>query len=172
MNKGVLPKASKLKLKADRPDRSNYFNYKNDGGKNTFCCAAIGPKLLSLPGVADTYTFLINTWNTLPKSFQQMVYNNSHAIVKRQIQQVENPMPTVFIRVEAGCDDNDFLLHYLTSEVAHEEADIGSTDRNIPTYSNCIDKELHFEMPWGSGYYEDEGDESEESDAINTGSWR
>jgi len=24
--KGIHPKASKLKLKADRPDRSNYFN--------------------------------------------------------------------------------------------------------------------------------------------------
>jgi hypothetical protein len=32
-NKGVHPKASKSKLKADRPDRSNYFNYKNDSGK-------------------------------------------------------------------------------------------------------------------------------------------
>jgi len=37
-NKGVHPKASKLKLKADRPDRSNYSNHKNDGGKNAFCC--------------------------------------------------------------------------------------------------------------------------------------
>jgi hypothetical protein len=27
MNKGVHPKASKSKLNADRPDRSNYFNY-------------------------------------------------------------------------------------------------------------------------------------------------
>jgi hypothetical protein len=32
-NKGVHPKASKSKLKADRPVRSNYFNHKNDGGK-------------------------------------------------------------------------------------------------------------------------------------------
>jgi len=31
-NKGVHPKASKSKLKADRPDRSEYFNHKNDGG--------------------------------------------------------------------------------------------------------------------------------------------
>jgi hypothetical protein len=29
---GVYPKASKSKLKADRPDRSNYFNYQSDGG--------------------------------------------------------------------------------------------------------------------------------------------
>jgi hypothetical protein len=37
-NKAVQPKASKSKLKADRPDRSNYFNYKNDGGKSASCC--------------------------------------------------------------------------------------------------------------------------------------
>jgi len=30
---GVHPKASKSKLKAKRPDRSNYFNYKNASGK-------------------------------------------------------------------------------------------------------------------------------------------
>jgi len=37
-NKGVHSKASKSKLKAHRPYRSIYFNYKNDGGKNTSCC--------------------------------------------------------------------------------------------------------------------------------------
>jgi len=31
-NQGVHPKASKSKLKADRPDPSNCFNYKNDSG--------------------------------------------------------------------------------------------------------------------------------------------
>jgi hypothetical protein len=31
-NKGFHPKASKSKLNTDRPDRSNYFNYKNDPG--------------------------------------------------------------------------------------------------------------------------------------------
>jgi len=60
-NKGVHPKASKSKLNANRPDRLNYFNYKIDGGKNASCCAASGRKLLTSPGVADTYTFLINT---------------------------------------------------------------------------------------------------------------
>jgi len=38
MNKGVY-------LKADRPDRSNYFNYKHDGGQQASCCAALGHKL-------------------------------------------------------------------------------------------------------------------------------
>jgi hypothetical protein len=60
-NKGVHPKASKLKRKADKPDRLNYFNYKNDGCKIPSCCAATGHTLLTLPGVADTYTFLMNT---------------------------------------------------------------------------------------------------------------
>jgi hypothetical protein len=44
-NKDVHLTASKSKLKADRPDRLNYFNHKNDGGKNTSCCAAMGHKL-------------------------------------------------------------------------------------------------------------------------------
>jgi len=65
-NKGVNPKASKSKLKADRPDCSIYFNHKNDGGKITSCCAVTGRKLLTSPGVADTYTFLMNSWNTQP----------------------------------------------------------------------------------------------------------
>jgi len=53
-NKGVPLKACKSMLEADRPDCSNYFNYKNDGGKNASCCAAMGRKLSTLPGVADT----------------------------------------------------------------------------------------------------------------------
>jgi len=53
-NKGVYLNASKSKLKADTPDRSNYFNHKNDGGKIASCCAVTGRKLLTSPGVADT----------------------------------------------------------------------------------------------------------------------
>jgi hypothetical protein len=53
-NKGVHPNASKSKLKADSPDRSNYFNCKNDGGKIVSCCAVTGRKLITTPGVADT----------------------------------------------------------------------------------------------------------------------
>jgi len=37
-NNGVHPKVSKSKLKVDRPDHSNFFNHKNDSGKNTSCC--------------------------------------------------------------------------------------------------------------------------------------
>jgi len=166
-NKGVQSKASKSKLKADRPDRSNYFNYKNDGGKNAPCCAATGRKLLTSPGVADTYAFLMNTWNTLPESYQQRLYNNTLATVKRQIQQAENPTPAVVSSMEAARVDNAILLDYLTSEVAHEEPEIGSTDPNIPIENNCTDDELHFGMPLCSGHYEDEGDESDVRDAIH-----
>jgi hypothetical protein len=73
-NNGVHSKASKSTLNSDRPDRLNYFNYKNDGGKIASCCAVTGRKLLISPGVADTYRFLMNTWNTLPESYQQRVY--------------------------------------------------------------------------------------------------
>ena len=123
-NKGVHPKASKSKLNADRPDRSNYFNYKNDGGKNESCCAATGCKLLTSPGVADMYILLMNTWNTLPESYQQRVYKNILATVKRQIQQAENPTPAMVISVEAARIGNAILLDYLTSGVALEEPEI------------------------------------------------
>jgi len=167
-NKGVHPKASKLKLKADRPDRSNYFNYMNDDGKNTSCCAATGRKLLTLPGVAVTYTSLVNTWNTLPESYQQRVYNNTLATVKRQIQQAENPTAAEVTSTDPAHVDDAILLDYLTSEVALEEPEIGSTDPNIPIDTNCTDDELHFGMPGGCEDYDDEGDEIDESDAIPT----
>jgi len=167
-NKGVHPKACKSKLKPDRPDRSNYFNHNNDAGMIASCCAVTGRKLLTLPGVAHTYTFLMNTWNTLPESCQQRVYNNTVPTVKRQIQQAENPTPAVVISVEAAGVDNAILLDYLASEVALEEPEIGSTDPNIPIDNNCTDDELYFGMPGGSGYYEDECDESDNRDAIPT----
>jgi len=59
-------------------------------------------KMLTSLGVAETYTFLMNTWNTLPESYQQRVYHNTLATVKRQIQQAENPNPGVEISVEAA----------------------------------------------------------------------
>jgi hypothetical protein len=117
-NKGLHPKASKSKLNADRPGRSNYFNHKIDGDKTASCCAETGHKLLTLRGVADTYTFLMNTWNTLPESYQQRVYNNTLATVKRQIQQAENPTPAMVISVKAARVDNPIVLHYFASEVA------------------------------------------------------
>jgi len=171
-NKGFHPKASKSMLKANRPDRSNYFNHKNDGGKIASCCAVTGRKLLTSPGVADMYTSLMNTWNTLPESYQQKVYNNTLATVKRQIQQAENPTPAVVISVEAAHVDNAIHLDYLASEVALEEPEIGSTDPNISIDNNCTDDELHFGMPGGSGDYEDEGDESDDRNAIPTASRR
>ena len=158
-NKDVHPEASKSQLTADRPDRWNYFNYKNDVGKNASCCAATGNKLLTLPRVADMYTFLMNTWNTLPESYQQKVYKNTPATVKGQIKQAENPTPAVVISTEASCVYNAILLDYLISEVALEEPLIGNTDPNIPIDNNCIDDELHFAMPRGCGDYKDEGDD-------------
>jgi len=109
-NKSVDPKASKSELTADRPDRSIYINYKNDIGKNASCCAAMGLKLLTLSDVADIYTFLMDTWNTLPESYKQRVYIHTLATVTRQIQPVENPTPAVVISMEAARVANDSLL--------------------------------------------------------------
>jgi hypothetical protein len=97
------------------------------------------------------------------------VSNSTLATVKRQIQQAENPTPAVVISTEAACVDNTIPLDYLTSEVAIEEPEIGSTDPNIPMDNNCTDDEMHFGIPQGSGDFEDEADES---DAIPTASWR
>jgi hypothetical protein len=148
-------------LKAGRPDCLNYFNYKNDGGKIASCYTAMGRKLLISPGVANTYTFLKNTWNTLPESFQQRVYKSTLATVKRQIQQAENPMPAIVISLKAACVENAILLDCLTSEVVLEEPEVRSTDRNITIDNNCMGDELHFWIPGGSGNYEDKGDESD-----------
>jgi hypothetical protein len=171
-NKGVRPKASKSKLKADRPDRSNYFNYKNDGGKIASCCTATGSQLLTSPGVSDTYKFLINTWNTLLESYKQRVYKNTLATVKRQIHQAENPMPATVSSSEAARVDNAILLDYLTSEVALEEPEIGSTDPNIAIDNYCTDDEMDFGMRGRCEDYNDEGDEIDDRDAISTACWR
>jgi hypothetical protein len=167
-NKGDHPKASKSQLKADRPDRSNNFNHKNDGGKIASCCAATGRKSLTLPGAADTYTFLVNTSSTLPERYKQSVYKNTLATIKRQIQQAENPTPATVISTEAPCVDNAIFLHYFTFDVALEDPEIGSTDRNIPIHNNCTDNELDFGTPGGFEDSDNEGGEIDKSDAIPT----
>jgi len=111
----------------------------------------------------------MNVWNTLLESYQRRVYNNTLATVKRQIQQAENPTPAMVISVYAALVDNAILLDYLTSEVAIEEPQIGSSDPNIPINNNFTDDRLHFGMPGGSEDFEDEGDRS---DAISTASRR
>ena len=138
MKRGVHAKASQTNLRADRPDPSNYGNYKDSGRKNASCCAAMGHELLTSPGVADTYTFLINTWTTLLESYQLCVYNNTCAAYKRQIQQVENPTPAVVISVKAGRVDSAIHLNNLTSEVALDQREIGITHPHIPTDNNCV----------------------------------
>jgi len=56
----------------------------------------------------------------------------------------------------------------MASGVALEEPDIGSTDPSIPIDNNCMDDELHFGVPGGSGDHEDEGDESDVRKSIPT----
>jgi hypothetical protein len=117
------------------------------------------------------YTLLMNTWNTLPESYQQWVYKNTLPTVKSQIQQAENPTPAVVISVEAAHVHYANLLHYLTSKVALEEPGIKSPDPNISIDNNCTDDELHFGMPGGSRNYGHERDESDKRDAILIASW-
>jgi len=171
-DKGVHPNASNSKLQADRPDRSIYINYNNDGDKNASCSAATGHKLLTSPGIAVTYTFLMDTWNTLPESDHQRVYKNTPVTVKHQIHLAENPTPARVISVEAARVHNDIHLDNLTSEVGFEQPGIGSTDRNIPIDNNCTDDKLHIGMTGGSKDYEDGGDENDKCGAIPTASFQ
>jgi len=88
------------------------------------------------------------------------VYINTLAAVKCQIQQVKNPTPAVVFSLQPAHIDNAILLDDLTSEVALEEPEIGSTDPNIPTDNISTDDKLHFGMTGGSGDHEDKGDKS------------
>ena len=57
--------------------------------------------------------------------------------------------------------------------MALEEPETESTDPNISLGNHCMDDELHFGMPAGTGYYDDDGKESNERDAIPRASqWR
>jgi hypothetical protein len=104
----------------------------------------------------------MNTWNTLPESYQHRVYNNTLATVKRQIQQAKNPRPAVVISVEALRVGNGILLEYLASEDPLDDPEIECTKPIILIDNNYTDHELHLGIPWGPGHYEDEGDESDE----------
>jgi hypothetical protein len=136
MNTGVQQKALKTKLTVDRPDCSNNFNYKTDCGQNASCITATSRKSVTWQGVADMNTFLRNTWNTLPESYQLRVYRNILTTVKPRIQQVENPTPAVVLSVKAASVNDAIPLESLTSEVAIEEAEMRSSDPNIPIHSN------------------------------------
>jgi hypothetical protein len=84
----------------------------------------------------------MNTWNTLPESYQQRVYKNTLATVKHQIHQAKILRLTMVISVEAACVANAIFLDYLTSEMALEEPEIRSTDPSNPLDNNCTDDEL------------------------------
>jgi len=100
------------------------------------------------------------------------VYINTLVTVKRQIQQAENPTAAAVIGVDAARVDNAILLDDLTSEVALEEPEIGSSNPNIPIDNNCTDDEFRFGMPGGSAVYKDEGYQSAVRDTIPTASRR
>jgi len=114
----------------------------------------------------------MNTWNTLPESYQRRVYKHTLATVKSRMEQVENPTPAVVISMEVVHVDNAVLPDYLTLEVALEEPQIGSPDTNILIENNCKDDKLHSGKAGGSGDYQDEGDESDEHNPIPTASQR
>jgi hypothetical protein len=169
-NQDVHPTASKSRLISDRPDHSKYFKQKRDSGKNASCCAATGRKLLTMPGVGDTYRFWMNTWNTLPESYQPRVYNNNFPTHKRQIQQADSTIPAIVIGVDTARVDNVIHLHSWHSKVPLEEPEIGCTHPIIPIHTNCTYDENNCGLPGGRGDYEKDGDDSNMRNAIPTAS--
>jgi hypothetical protein len=76
------------------------------------------------------------------------------------------------ISTEAAHVDNAIVHDSLTSQVALEEPEIGSTDPNILIDNNCLHDELHFGLPGGCEDYNNSGDEIVKSDAFSTASRR
>jgi len=99
------------------------------------------------------------------------VYKNPLATFKCQIQLAEDPTPAAVISTEAAHVDNANLLYYLTSEVALEEPQIGSTDPNNPINNNYMDDEQHFGIRGGCEECDEVGNEIGGTDTIPTASW-
>jgi hypothetical protein len=75
-------------------------------------------------------------------------------------------MPPEVISMHAAHIDNVILLEYITSKVALEEPEIGSTAPKIQTDNNYMDGKQRFGMPGDHEDYESEGDKIDESDAM------
>jgi len=108
----------------------------------------------------------MNTGNTLPDSYQERVYNNTHATEKREIQQAENQTPALVIRIESLHVGNAIFLGDLASEVELREPEIKSTDPHSPMTNICMDDEHYSGMQRGSRDFEDEDDKSDNSGTI------
>jgi len=130
------------------------------------CCTQ--SQAVNLSGRCRHVYILMNTWNTPPESYQQKVYKNTLATVKRYIQHGENSTPAKVSSTETPRVDNVILLDYLTSEVALEEHDIRSTEANIPIGNDWADDELHCGLPVQCKEYDDEVDQIDDRDAIPT----
>jgi hypothetical protein len=72
--------------------------------------------------------------------------------------------------MEAARFYNAILRDNLNSKVALGESDISCTNPNILVVNDCADNKLHIEITVGSRDYEDEGDESDQCEAIPTDS--
>jgi len=82
------------------------------------------------------------------------------------MQQEENSIPAVVISVKAPHVDDVILLTNLPAEVALGKPEFGGTDPNIPVDNNCTDDELHFGIPGCNRDYQDNGDKSNNHNAI------
>jgi hypothetical protein len=71
---------------------------------------------------------------------------------------VENTTAAIVISVEVARVDSAILRDYVTSNVAQEEPQIGSTEPNFQIDNNCTDDKVCVGMPEVSGNYENEQD--------------
>jgi hypothetical protein len=91
--------------------------------QNASCCTETGRKLFTSCGITVTFADRMNTWNTLPESYQRSAYKFTPVTVKRQIQQAENLLPAVVISLEMAGVSNTIRVDDLTSKVPSKDLD-------------------------------------------------
>jgi hypothetical protein len=77
------------------------------------CCPVPDRKVVTSTGVGVTYMLLINTWNTLPESYQQRIYNAIHLDYVSSEVPLEEPEirnTDRIIPVDTNCTDEE--LHF------------------------------------------------------------
>ena len=143
-----------------------------DGGKNAFCCDAMGHMLLTAPGVTALCTFLRNTWNSQSECYQLKVYNITLATVRYDIQPAENRTLAIVISIEAAQVHIAIDHDYWTSKVALEEPEFRSTYQYLLRHNNCTGNKQHCQMLESSRNREDSDEEGEKHDVLPTTDWR
>jgi hypothetical protein len=77
-------------------------------------------------------------------------------------------MPAVVINVKAAHINDASLLHYLAAQEALRKPEFKGTEPHILGDNYYTDDKLYFGIPWCIWDYQDEGDESNNPNAIHS----